>query len=812
MDPVTLKMAANIALSLAKSKTIRHLLIAAVLVQAVVWSFVIFAPAYLMSSVAPAMHQVDTEQACATGAGADSSVPLPAGAAGAELTVRMATWNVLKSNSNKRIMAGLKSLGAAGADVIAVQELQSHHRGPIERQMRAAGWRMSSGNTATPVFWRASKYKLLAQGREKEFGVVRIERGSAAGSSIGPKWIQWAQLQDTSSGAVFIAASHHLVPGIESRGRPDRQGPRRVAYAKKQILIAGKLAEQLGRNGQIPFMIGADWNIDARKDARVRSAGFPYATLPAYGLYSNWRVLGYPKDGSHGNRLIDGIFSSTRTVAPVRQQILSHSGSDHRGVLVQYTNRARGASAKLSNDTASQVGSVPNKITVPSSTPHETMTLQGEQVSNAAAIIAEGKKANIPEYGWVIAIATALQESTLRNLGHGDRAGPDSRGLFQQRTKGGWGTEKQARDPHLASQAFYGVARHTNNPGLTDIKGWQSMSVTDAAQAVQRSGLPLAYAKWEAAARAIVKQLGDGQTLPTTPLLCGTGQDAQLGECPPSGSPAEKGLTRDALLVLRCAKAKFPSLTTFGGVHPDPLPDHPSGRAVDIMIPAYKSAEGKAFGWQIAHWLKANRKALGVQYLIFDAKIWSVERDSEGWRSYRPGYTNSINDSSLHLNHVHITTYGNAATGFQADDGSTTVANGKWTMALPKGKYTIGCAFACYVNPVTKLPHTGQDFPTAIGTAVRSTNTGTVEVSRDISGSYGRYIVIRDQANPKIAVYYAHLSVRSVRAGEKVTAGQVIGRSGNTGNSRGPHLHYEIRINGNPVNPMPVLAKNGVRP
>ena len=236
-------------------------------------------------------------------------------------------------------------MAAAGADVIAVQELQSHHRGTVARQLRAAGWAMSDGNTATPVVWRTDKYRLLAQGRVKEFGVVRIEPGSAAGASIGPKWIQWAQLQDMSTGAVFIAASHHLVPGIESKGRTDRQGPRRVEYAKKQILAAGTLAQQLGRNGQIPFLIGSDWNIDARKDARVRTPGFPYMTLPRFGLYSNWRVLGYPRDGTHGNRLIDGIFSTTRTVAPVRQQILDHYGSDHRAVLVQYTNRSRTASA-----------------------------------------------------------------------------------------------------------------------------------------------------------------------------------------------------------------------------------------------------------------------------------------------------------------------------------------------------------------------------------------------------------------------------------------------------------------------------------
>ena len=83
------------------------------------------------------------------------------------------------------------------------------------------------------------------------------------------------------------------------------------------------------------------------------------------------------------------------------------------------------------------------------------------------------------------------------------------------------------------------------------------------------------------------------------------------------------------------------------------------------MIPNYQTAEGTAFGWQVAHWLQDNQKALGVQYVIFDAKIWNIARDREGWRTYSPGYTGSINDSSLHRNHVHVTVYGNAGTGFQ---------------------------------------------------------------------------------------------------------------------------------------------------
>lgn len=132
-------------------------------------------------------------------------------------------------------------------------------------------------------------------------------------------------------------------------------------------------------------------------------------------------------------------------------------------------------------------------------------SLSEEQKANARTIIGVGKGVGVPEYGWVIALATAMQESTLINVDYGDR---DSLGLFQQRPSQGWGTEAQVSDPVLASKAFYGVASHTPNPGLLDISGWQSMSVTAAAQAVQRSAYPDAYAKWEGLARDIVANEG----------------------------------------------------------------------------------------------------------------------------------------------------------------------------------------------------------------------------------------------------------------------------------------------------------------
>ena len=182
--------------------------------------------------------------------------------------------------------------------------------------------------------------------------------------------------------------------------------------------------------------------------------------------------------------------------------------------------------------------------------------------------------------------------------------------------------------------------------------------------------------------------------------------------------------------------------------------------------------------------------------------------------TYSPGYTSAVNDSSLHRNHVHVTVYGNAGTGFQNDDeasgGSSGAAPGSGRHRWRVATWSAARGPATCPPLVSRTPV--RTSRSSIGTAVRSTNDGIVEVSKDLNGSYGRYLVIRDRADPKVAVYYAHLSVRGVRVGQQVSAGQVIGRTGSTGNSSGPHLHYEIRIDGNPVNPMPFLAKHGVTP
>ncbi|MEO9014911.1 MAG: LysM peptidoglycan-binding domain-containing protein [Terrimesophilobacter sp.] len=149
---------------------------------------------------------------------------------------------------------------------------------------------------------------------------------------------------------------------------------------------------------------------------------------------------------------------------------------------------------------------IPSVIVVPAGGP-TTVALTSEMAANARTIITVGKSLGVGNYGLIIALSAAMQESSLRNLDYGDR---DSLGLFQQRPSTGWGTPAQVTDTTYASRLFFGGPRNPNagiTRGLLEIGGWQSMTVTQAAQAVQQSAYPDAYAKWETSARVWLDQL-----------------------------------------------------------------------------------------------------------------------------------------------------------------------------------------------------------------------------------------------------------------------------------------------------------------
>lgn len=132
-------------------------------------------------------------------------------------------------------------------------------------------------------------------------------------------------------------------------------------------------------------------------------------------------------------------------------------------------------------------------------------------MNNAALIVRAGQRLGMPRQAYVVALVTAMQETRLLNLAsgvvpqslryphQGTGWDADSVGLFQQRPSMGWGTAAQLMDPTFAATRFY--------QALSRIGGWQGLDVAGAAQAVQRSAFPGAYAQHAATAAAVVASL-----------------------------------------------------------------------------------------------------------------------------------------------------------------------------------------------------------------------------------------------------------------------------------------------------------------
>lgn len=133
------------------------------------------------------------------------------------------------------------------------------------------------------------------------------------------------------------------------------------------------------------------------------------------------------------------------------------------------------------------------------SVPTTAADLDPTQRQAAATIVGVGKGMAAPPRAWVIALATAMQESRMGTIGMDVALDHDSLGLFQQRPSAGWGNPDQVRDPVYASRTF--IAH------LLAVPGWQDMSITLAAQTVQRSAFPGAYAKWEPLATSVVSDI-----------------------------------------------------------------------------------------------------------------------------------------------------------------------------------------------------------------------------------------------------------------------------------------------------------------
>ncbi|NYG06255.1 hypothetical protein BJ986_000742 [Phycicoccus badiiscoriae] len=206
------------------------------------------------------------------------------------------------------------------------------------------------------------------------------------------------------------------------------------------------------------------------------------------------------------------------------------------------------------------------------------------QTAYAATIEAVAEKRGLPARAATIAIATAIQESKLRNLRYGDR---DSVGLFQQRPSQGWGTVNQILDPVYATNKFYDA--------LVKIDGYQSMKITDIAQKVQRSANPGAYADHEKEGRLLASTLS-------------------------GHSPAGLGCRLDDATTGDPAALKAALKTELG------VSSEVSGRTLTVNAASERAA------WSAGAYAVAKASQHGATSVRVGSREWTRTRDASGWQ------------------------------------------------------------------------------------------------------------------------------------------------------------------------------------
>lgn len=231
--------------------------------------------------------------------------------------------------------------------------------------------------------------------------------------------------------------------------------------------------------------------------------------------------------------------------------------------------------------------------------------LSVDQADNAALIVSMSLRRQMPARAATIGLATALQESRLENIDYGDR---DSVGLFQQRTSQGWGTIEQIMDPVYSTTKFY--------DGLDTIAGYLDLPVTEAAQAVQRSGFPDAYAQHEPRSRAWAAALR-GQT--PAGITCSL----------PDATPVEAGNPTSVETALAAVEAR--ATRDLGeGVST-------RGDGLQIVLQAAPLAQRDPLDvvtWALGTWSVATASATGIETVAVADQVWS--RSSREWSPVDP--------------------------------------------------------------------------------------------------------------------------------------------------------------------------------
>ena len=412
-----------------------------------------------------------------------------------------------------------------------------------------------------------------------------------------------------------------------------------------------------------------------------------------------------------------------------------------------------------------------------------------EQLQNAAAIVKAGAQLGMSTRDQIIGVATAIAESSLKVIDYGDAVGPDSRGLFQQRDNGAWGSYSDRMDPIISATNFF--------KALKAISNRDSLEPTIAAHRVQRNADPYVYAKHMGAAAAIVAEVtGKTSAVSLSAQSSTSAKTYDLGAVQPITSAAANTIG-----------PMFGIKTIYGFRSGAGAQDHGLGLAADFMINDIDN--GTSVGQRLADQVVENAKDYGVSYVIWQQKIWLADNPDAGWRVMEDRGSPTQN----HMDHVHVSFKADAT--FNGSAGSTVEcvapsAGGTSRGAIDGWALPGEGVITSPYGPRWGGVHEGIDLASGCDKPIWAARAG--RVTRTGFDNFGNGVVAIDHGDG-IVTRYLHMYEPSkmVHVGQQVQAGQQIAVEGSSGNSTGCHLHFEVLIDGQHTDPLPYMAQRGIK-
>lgn len=282
-----------------------------------------------------------------------------------------------------------------------------------------------------------------------------------------------------------------------------------------------------------------------------------------------------------------------------------------------------------------------------------------------------------------------------------------------------------------------------------------------------------------------------GTTVETQPDDCGRTGTVVTNACTQQPDPYHLGPVQPQLSRLVSILAPLFDITTVGGYRPSARdPDgHPAGLAADFMVPL--TAAGEQQGTALAEYARAHAIELGIDYVIWRQQIWSRTRVDEGWRAMKDRGSPTQN----HQDHVHISVL---PTSDRAHDTATPPGQEHAAAGCGPVVYPVPPAYISAdrhnwhdAGPDWSSWHTGTDFSMPCGTPVYAAHAGTVEIDTTQAWA-GPHLVKITTGPTSLATWYAHLETVTISRGQRVAPGDQIGTTGDLGNARGCHLHFEV--------------------